>query len=80
MAEVTITVDEEHLDTIDSVVTELRNRGLSITHVSDIIGVISGTSTRDLHDLGADLLTVPGVTAVEEATSFQLPPPETEIQ
>lgn len=80
MAEVNITVDDEHLGSIESVAAGLRTRGLDVTQVSDLIGIISGTTQRDLDDVRADLLGVPGVASVEEAGTLQVPPPESGVQ
>jgi hypothetical protein len=77
MAAVTITVDDAHLDKIDHVAAELRSSGMRIDRVLNEVGVISGHVPDDRRDV---LRAVEGVESIEDANTFQLPPPDSPIQ
>jgi hypothetical protein len=77
MAAVRVTVDDDHLDKIDEVAAELRNSGMQVDQVLNEVGVISGSVPDDRRQV---LGTVTGVESIEEATTFQLPPPDSPIQ
>jgi len=75
--DVTVTVDDAHLSSIDTVAAGLRARGLRIDAVHGAIGMISGAVPAErLHDLTEE----PGVTAVEESLTYRLPPPDAPLQ
>ncbi|MCA1781598.1 MAG: hypothetical protein ABR500_05985 [Dermatophilaceae bacterium] len=75
LAQVSVTVDEEHLASLDQVVAELRERGLHVEAVLETLGMVTG-STAD-----ADLLReVEGVSGVDAQLEHRIPPPEEEIQ
>lgn len=80
MTDVQISVGDEHLDAIEEVAAGVRARGLNVTQVLDLTGIIYGTSDREIDDLRADLLSIPGVASVEEVGYFQVPPPGSDIQ
>jgi hypothetical protein len=77
MAAVTVTVDDDHLDKIDHVAAELRGNGMRVDRVLNDIGVISGHAPDDRRDV---LRTVTGVESIEDAKTFQLPPPDSPVQ
>lgn len=77
MTEITVTVDDDHLDKIEELAVQLRNSGMQIHQVLNEVGVISGSAPFDRRQ---DLRAVPGVMSIEGARTFQLPPPESPIQ
>jgi hypothetical protein len=77
MSDVSVSVDNDHLDKIDEVAAELRSKGMQVDQVLSEVGVISGSVPDDLRQA---LETGSGVEGVEEAKSFQIPPPESDIQ
>ncbi|WP_132619888.1 hypothetical protein [Saccharopolyspora aridisoli] len=72
-----MTVRDDQLAEIDELAKELRLAGMRVDQVLGEIGVITGS-------LPADRLTsaqrLPGVTAIERETSFQVPPPDEDVQ
>jgi len=74
---VTVTVDAAHTGAIDAVARRLRDAGLDVDGVLGSIGVITGSvAASELPAVKA----VVGVAAVEEQTSFELPPPDAGVQ
>ena len=76
-AEVTVSVDDEHLGDVDGVAERLREAGLSVDALLAEIGVITGRIEESRADALRD---VEGVADVERSREFQLPPPDSEIQ
>ncbi len=74
-AQVTVTVDEEHVPSIAHVADDLRQHGMQVERVLVTLGVVTGRST----DLAA-LRAVPGVASVDPELSVQLPPPDQDVQ
>jgi ribosome-interacting GTPase 1 len=74
---VVVSVDDDHLDALDKVVTELRHAGLRVDSVLDAVGVVTGTvagvSVRALES-------VPGVAEVELQRVNRVAPPDAEVQ
>jgi hypothetical protein len=77
VAEVTISVDEDHVGTLDAVAERLRAVGLSVDELLVEIGIITG---RIAESRAEDLEGVEGVSRVERSRTYQLPPPESGIQ
>ncbi len=77
MVAVTVTVDDDHLNKIEQVAAELRGNGMQVDQVLNEVGVISGSVPDDRRRV---LGTVTGVGSIEEATTFQLPPPDSPVQ
>lgn len=71
--QVVISVADDQVDDMSSVVDALRHAGLRVAEVLDSVGVVTGTVDGDA--LG-NLTTVPGVAEVERSRMFQLPPDE----
>ena len=79
---VTVTTDGPWIDRtdridIDATVESLREAGMTVTEVHREIGVVSGTvapADRDTLD------GVPGVSAVESDQSFEIAPPDSDVQ
>jgi hypothetical protein len=76
MSEQHVTVTTEGRD-IDATVESLREAGLTVTEVHREIGVVSGTVTPANREL---LDGVPGVSAVESDQSFEIAPPDSDVQ
>ncbi len=72
-----MSIDDEHLTRLSSVVQELQERGLEVEQVLDGVGLVTGTVT-DEHRGGLAL--VPGVASVDGALTFQLPSPDSAVQ
>ncbi len=77
MPEVTVTVSDSYVDRIDEVAEALKDRGMQVRQVLRAIGIISGSAPVDRE---RSLQTVDGVEAVEQETTFQLPPPDSPVQ
>lgn len=61
----------------NAVAERLRAAGMNVEQVLSEIGIITGSAAADQH---ASLANLPGVVSVEAEQSFQLPPPDAEIQ
>jgi hypothetical protein len=74
---VTVTVDETQLAHLDALVDQLRAAGMQVDQVLRPIGVITGLVTRAQRTV---IAAIPGVAAVEDDISHQLPPPDADVQ
>ncbi|MGH3672344.1 MAG: hypothetical protein ACRDSH_17200 [Pseudonocardiaceae bacterium] len=74
---ITVTVHDDQLPHIEELADRLRGVGMRVDQVLHPIGVIIGSVPSAQRAL---IETVPGVAAVEDETTFQLPPPDAEIQ
>ncbi len=74
---VTVTVQDDHLAHIDELADRLRNAGMRVDQVLRPVGVITGSVSSAQRRM---IETVPGVAAVEDETTFQIPPPDADIQ
>lgn len=72
---VTVTVDEEHLATIDQVADQLRECGMEVDQVLGNIGMVIGT----VRDPDA-LRNVAGILTVDREEHKGVAPPDQEIQ
>ena len=75
--DVNVSVADDHLDGFPDVVERMKKVGLKVHQQMEAVGVVSGSI--DPAKL-ADLERVEGVAAVEPSRSFQLPPPESDVQ
>ncbi|HEX6361151.1 hypothetical protein [Actinophytocola sp.] len=75
--QVVISVADDQVDDMASVVEALRHAGLRVDEVLESVGVVTGTVEGDV--LGS-LSAVPGVAEVEQSREFQLPPPDSTVQ
>ena len=75
--QVTISVDDAHLDRFAEVVRRTERQGLKVEQQLEAIGVIVGRIDPAKRQ---QLEQVPGVSSVEQARRVQIPPPESEIQ
>lgn len=77
LLKVTVSVDDEHLDDFSAVVARSRKAGLKVEHQMETVGVISGaideTKLKSLKQ-------VKGVAQVEPEGTFQIAPPDSDIQ
>ena len=76
--EVSVVVDDDHMDSIDDVARALTDAGFQVEHTLKPSGVITGV-VEDLDLLDA-LSQVDGVATVERVRTIQLPPPEEDVQ
>jgi hypothetical protein len=74
---VTVTVHDDQLTHIDELADRLRDAGMRVDQVLHPVGVIIGSVPSAQR---AMIETMPGVVAVEGETTFQLPPPDADIQ
>ena len=75
--QVVISVADDHVDDMSSVVEALRHAGLRVAEVLDSVGVVTGTVDGDA--LGS-LSTVPGVAEVERSHVVEIAPPDSPVQ
>lgn len=76
MVNINVTVHQEYLATIADVADALRARGMQVEQVLEM-GFITGSAPNDSLQ---DLKSVSGVQSVDEELSYQLPPPDEDIQ
>jgi hypothetical protein len=74
---VTVAIDDAHLSTIQTVAEQLHAAGMAIQQVLPTVGVITGSIDSEQVDR---LSQVEGVARVEREQTFQLRPPESDIQ
>jgi hypothetical protein len=74
---IVVTVTDEALPDIQSVVSRLREKGMSVNQVHPITGVITGMVAPSAKNV---LRRVEGVNSVEEELEVKLPPPHSELQ
>jgi hypothetical protein len=74
-ARVTVTIDDDHLAVLDSVVAELSRRGMEVDQVLGAVGMVTGLAPDR-----AALAGVAGVLSVDLVLGVQLPDPEGEVQ
>lgn len=74
---ITVTIDDDHLARADEVAAQLRAAGMTVEQVLGTVGIITGSVGSAER---ASLSSVPGVAAVEVERSFQIAPPDAEIQ
>ena len=75
--DVNVSIADDHLDRFPDVVQRMKEAGLRVSQQMEAVGVVSGSI--DPTKL-SDLKQVEGVAAVERSRSFQLPPPESDVQ
>lgn len=75
MIDVTVLVDDDHLDAMDDVAAALQQAGLRLQSTLPSTGVITGAAEDP-----AALEAVPGVAAVETARDVGVPPPDSPLQ
>ena len=71
-----ITVDDEHVSDIESIVKRLTGIGVQVDSVMDSLGIVSASTDLD----NPVIQQIPGIIAVEDQNHFQLPRPDDPIQ
>jgi len=74
---VIISVDDDRVEDISTVVDALRDAGLQVSAVLTGAGVVTGTVDGDRI---SSLSAVPGVADVEAEQTIALPPPDSSVQ
>ncbi|MDX6683136.1 MAG: hypothetical protein QOG94_3175 [Solirubrobacteraceae bacterium] len=74
---VTVTVADSALAEIEQLAGRLRRAGMAVDAVLGAIGIITGSVASARL---ASIRTLPGVAAVEEQTTFQIAPPDADVQ
>ncbi|GAA1994932.1 hypothetical protein JL107_08265 [Nakamurella flavida] len=75
--QISITVDDDHLQDVAGVADRLRARGMQVDQVMGSIGIISGSVPSGMRQA---MRQVPGVAAVDSPVTFQVAPPGSAIQ
>lgn len=75
--QVVISVADDQVDDMSTVVDALRAAGLRVGEVLDSAGIVTGTVDGEAV---ASLSAVPGVLDVERSRVYQVPPPESPVQ
>lgn len=76
-ASLVVTVDDEHSDRVSEVADRLRAAGMIVENLMEALGTITGSIEPDKVEL---ISRVEGVSNVETAQDFELPPSDSEIQ
>jgi hypothetical protein len=75
--DVLVSLSDEHVPAIDEVAGKLRDAGMEVQRSLPEIGTITGrVDPSKLKSLGD----VEGVAALEEARSFEIAPPDSDVQ
>jgi len=74
---ITVTVDDAHLGQVANLADQLSSAGMHVEQVLGEVGIITGSAPSEAR---AALEGLAGVSAVESDNSFQLPPPDSEVQ
>jgi hypothetical protein len=75
MKSIVVTVADHALGRMDTLIEELRGRGMQIKNVLRKLGIISGKASNI-----ANLKNIDGVLNIEEETIHMLPPRQSKIQ
>jgi hypothetical protein len=74
---ITVTVGDDHADDVRGVAEQLKGAGMNVDEVLDAVGVITGSVPAGGR---AALERLPGVAAVEAEQTYQIAPPDADIQ
>ena len=74
---VNVSVADDYLDRFPDVVKAAKKAGLKVEQEMETLGIVSGSIDSAKFE---DLRRVRGVSAVDRAREFHLPPPDSEIQ
>ena len=77
MTHVSVTVGDDHRESMDGVVENLRASGLEVEQVLGTLGIVTGSAPADTLDA---LRGVEGVASVDEQLTHQIEPPDSPIQ
>ncbi len=76
--QVVISVDDQHLSDIDTVVAGLQGVGMVIEEVMTGIGMITGSLPNE--EGTQTVVQVVGVASVQRQITYHLPPPDADVQ
>jgi hypothetical protein len=74
---ITVTIADDHVSQAADVADQLRAAGMNVEQVLGAAGVITGSLAGARRQ---SIEALPGVAAVEDETSFQIAPPDAEVQ
>ncbi len=74
---ITVTVSDDHVDDVDGVADRLRAAGMNVDQVLGAVGIITGSAPSKRRSA---LRRLTGVSAVEGEQTFQIAPPDAEVQ
>lgn len=74
---ISVSVDDAHLSQISQISQQLQSSGMNIEQTLSTIGIVSGSIQADKLN---SLYQIEGVKDVESQQSFQLAPPNSDIQ
>lgn len=74
---VIVTIEESHLARIQEVVDELQRSGMEVNYVLESLGQVTGVVNREDE---SRLQALEGVLQVDPSITFELPPPDADIQ
>lgn len=74
---ITVTVHDDHVARIDEVADRLRRAGMTVEQTLPAAGLITGSVPPSARSAVA---AAEGVAAVEDATAFSVPPPDSDVQ
>ncbi|MDQ3610734.1 MAG: hypothetical protein M4D85_03830 [Actinomycetota bacterium] len=78
MSHISVSIDDEHLESMSSVARALQDQGMQVEQVLDGVGIITGSISEERRLL---LASVPGVAAIADSSlTYQLPSPDAGIQ
>ncbi|MGB3827624.1 MAG: hypothetical protein WA962_02505 [Ornithinimicrobium sp.] len=75
---VVVSVDDQHVNEIQTVAEHLREQGMQIDQILDGLGMITGSVPDE--ERSHLVVKVVGVASVERQVSYQLPPPDSDVQ
>ena len=75
--EIVVSVDDENLGRLDEIASALERMGVKVQNRMSSLGTISAVADAAAVDR---IRAVAGVEAVEVARTFEIPPPDSEVQ
>lgn len=75
--EIVVSVGDESLGRLDEIAAALERMGMKVEHRMPSLGTISGAADPAVIER---IRAVAGVEAVETARTFEIPPPDSEVQ
>ncbi|MBX2863113.1 MAG: ketohydroxyglutarate aldolase [Leptolyngbyaceae cyanobacterium MAG.088] len=75
--QVTISVDDAHLEQLDQVAEQLKEAGLEVDQTMSTLGIVTGSVDSEKMSALSDVV---GVESVEVDKTITLPPPGSDVQ
>ena len=75
--QINVSIDDAYIDQIQEVADRLKDTGMDVEQTMQIVGVVTGSIDSDKI---SSLYSVEGVQAVESQRTYQLNPPDSDIQ